>query len=710
MPEIKMRDGTILNVPDDAPPEMLQRIAKANAAMEAPEPPSRMEKAGEWLEENTPDKVKLLGSSALKGVLGLPALAADILTAKPPGLKEAQLEALQNRANSQIPGMGLSEGEAKKLEVLKSGGDVERPPLENTKFSQAVQGSMYQPKTVGERYMDQAAQGASGGLLFPGSIARNALVGAASGLGGEAAGQFTIKDRNDPNDTGNPWARLVGALLTGGSATALSSFAGTKADLAKKLVENLTPKDVRTGTLNMLKGKAEGLPITASQALPDQEDLAAMAKYLAGHEAGKEIKTVLRNQPENILGGTRERIELLPGQAKSSLVEANDLQKQATDAFKALKQERSALVNPLYEATGDLGLVNNQSLRDSIKTMLKDPNLDIETGRRLQQLRAELATSSTTGKPRTTALSIKNAIDDILNTKTAQGVAPLNSKTVGSIKKMKADLYDELAENARNLGQPELEQANAVFGQFTRDKIVPFQESISGKIMGRQGALEGRNAAEGPVNSLFKGEDPYAMGSNIKTLAKDLESTSPMAVPDAFKSHLSSALSNVKDKGSPATQIVDNLWGSEAAKTATNRGLQVMEKSQGLPSGTLVKGFQRWMGLIENVAKSNAKASGITAEELAQTGGANAVSRGLGVFTIAPFAGPREAVSKLYLNTALRDIDKLFTDPNGLKLLVELSKKSTSNKVAEGLTATFLQTAREGKKSLLEKAPEEQDN
>ena len=135
-----------------------------------------------------------------------------------------------------------------------------------------------------------------------------------------------------------------------------------------------------------------------------------------------------------------------------------------------------------------------------------------------------------------------------------------------------------------------------------------------------------------------------------------------------------------------------------------------MEKSQGLLAGTLVKGFQRWMGLIENVVKSNAKASGITAEELAQTGGANAVSRGLGVFTIAPFAGPREAVSKLYLNTALRDIDKLFTDPNGLKLLVELSKKSTSNKVAEGLTATFLQTAREGKKSLLEKAPEEQDN
>ncbi len=701
MPQVQMRDGTIVDIPDDASPEILQRLAKANASME---PPKKEEKgllgrAAEYWGEVLPDKAKLVGSSAVKGVLGLPALAADLLTpSTSPDMRKMQAEALANRNSSEIPGMGLTSAETKKMLELKMGSKGQEAPLNDVQFGKTLQDSMYKPKTVGEKYIDQAIQGAAGAVTSPGSVARNAVIGALAGTGGEAAGQVTIKDRNDPNDQGNPIARVIASVLTGGSASALSSFAGTKADLAKKLMQNLSKEDLESGAATMLKGKAEGLPLTLNQALPENTDLEAMAKYLASHETGQTVKKTLQNQPANIAGGTRERVQNLPGEAKSGLVEANDLKKQVTDAYNALRKERSDLVNPLYNSAGDLGPVANKALKDEVTAMLKDPNMDTTTAQKLKELRAELGKSSVNGKPRTTALAIRNAIDDALSGVNLEGVAPLSPRTVGEIKKAKGTLYEALSDTAEQLGKPQLSQANAAYKQFTEEKITPFKESISGKILGPQGAIEGKNAAEAPVKSLFAGEDPYATGSNIKTLAKDLENTAPMAVPDAFKSHLSSAVAGIKDSGNPATQLMDKLWGSEAAKTATMRGLGVMEKSAEVPTGTYSKGFKRWMGLIENVAKADVKAGGLSAAEIAQTGSSNAISKGLGVFTIAPFAGPKDTVSKLYLKSALLDIDKLFTNPEGLQLLKELSKKSTSDKVAQGLITTFLQSGREARR------------
>lgn len=692
---VKLKDGTTIRFPKNptaADWKVLEELEGTSKEQ------SFVGKAADWLSENTPDSVKNIGSAAVKGVTALPSLVLEATDAITPASvkdkfrasaisdKQAQLKKPNDPLAEWLFGEGYGAQQKEKikasLQELQQG--KARPSL-----SQIVGKGLYQPKTDPEKYIDQGIQGAVGG-------GRNYIIGALAGLGGEAGGQMT-RTAADPD--GSPIARIVGALLTGGGASLLNTMGGTKADLAKKLVETLAPGDVQKSAAVMKAGLKEGLPLTLNSSLPDNADLASMAKYLASHETGKNVKRTLSNQPANIRGGTAERIAELPGQVKSGLLTANDLKSEVTDAFRVLKQERSALVDPLYAQAGDLGRVTTENISKKIQELLKQPGLDIDAGTKLKMLDAELTASSLNGKPRTHALDIKAAIDDLANNSALQGQNPLAPKTTGALKNAKKELFAELERNAINLGDDSLTRANAAYAQFTKDKINPFKESISGKILGPQGAIEGKNASEGPARALFKSEDPNALGSDILTLNKDLAKVAPNAVTDVFKTHLSKTMADIPADANPATFLRNKLWGSAGNRAATERGLQVMEESQNLPAGSLSVGFKRWLDLVDKVAKSEVKEIGKNAEELTTTGQSNLVSRVLGFGTIAPLAGPRDSINKLYLNSALRDIDKLFVEPEGLQMLVELSKKATTDKVARGLVATSLQVGREAGKA-----------
>lgn len=683
---VQLKDGTTVKFPKN-PTEADWKVLEELEGTSKEQ--GLLSKAKDWLTEKTPDLLKLTGTSAVKGAATLPALAADVLNTDMPDREKMRLQDLRGLQKSKLPAWmgGFSEKDAAELARLESGGKIASTEIP-ANFSKELSKFGYKPKNTFEKYLDQGIQGAASG-------GRNYIVGALAGLGGEAGGQMS---RTEADPDGSPIARIVGSLATGGGAALLNTMGGTKADLAKKLVETLLPDDVQKSVAAMRTGVKEGLPLTLNNSLPDNADLASMAKYLASHETGKNVKRTIGNQPANIRGGTAERIAELPGQAKSGLLTANDLKSEVTDAFRALKQERSALVDPLYAQAGDLGQVTTQNISKKIKELLKQPGLDIDAGMKLKMLDAELKASSVSGKPRTHALDIKAAIDDLANNSALLGQNPLAPKTTGALKNAKKELFAELEQNASNLGQDSLKQANAVYSQFTKDKINPFKESISGKILGPQGAVEGKNATEGAAKSLFKSEDPLAMGSDILTLNKDLAKTAPSAVTNVFKTHLSKTMADIPAEANPATFLRNKLWGSAGNRNATEKGLQVMEESQNLPAGTLSTGFKRWLDLVDKVAKSDIKEVGKTTAELEATGQANALSRGLGFMTIAPLAGPRDSVNKLYLHSALRDIDKLFVEPEGLQMLVELSKKATTDKVARGMVATMLNTGREARK------------
>jgi len=692
---VKLKDGTTVKFPKN-PTEADWKVLEELEGTSKEQ--STLGKAGDWVSENTPDVVKNVGSALVKGVTALPSLAiegAEALT--PKSLKDTYranaIKDLEDKINRKPSPEGTWFKQAQYDDNTKAKMRAQLEELRKGKptvsMATALASELYQPKTTAEKYLDQGIQGAASG-------GRNYIVGALAGLGGEAGGQAT---RTEANPEGSAIARVVGALATGGGAALLNSLGGTKADLAKKIVDTLLPGDVEKSAKAMRTGVSEGLPLTLNNSLPDNEDLASMAKYLASHETGKEVKRTIKNQAGNVRGGTAERIAELPGEVNSNLITANDLKSKVTDAFAALKKERDDLVNPLYAQAMDLGGHTTDKIAKKIDTLLKLPGIDIEAAGKLKQLKGELLDSSVRpGTKRTLPADIKTAIDSLADNRALAGENPLAPKTTGALKLAKKELFEVLRQSADELGAPELSLANEAYKKFTKEKIIPFKESISGKVLGPQGFIEGSNAAEGVSKGLFKGENPDAIGSNILTLNKDLQKTHPTAVMDVFKTHLSNTMKDIPAEANPAEFIRNKLWNSAANRNATEKGLQVMEEAQQLPAGTLSKGFKRWLDLVDNVAQSEVKVVGKTASELAETGGANSASRGLGMLTIAPFAGPRDTISKLYLNSALKGIDQLFVEPEGLQMLVELSKKATTDKMAKGMIATMLNTGREARK------------
>ena len=690
---VQLKDGTTVKFPKN-PTEADWKVLEELEGTSKEQ--GLLSKAKDWLTEKTPDLLKLTGTSAVKGAATLPALAADVLNTDMPDREKMRLQDLRGLQKSKLPAWmgGFSEKDAAELARLESGGKIASTEIP-ANFSKELSKFGYKPKNTFEKYLDQGIQGAASG-------GRNYIVGALAGLGGEAGGQMS-KTEADPD--GSPIARIVSSLATGGGAALLNTMGGTKADLAKKLVETLLPDDVQKSVAAMRTGVKEGLPLTLNNSLPDNADLASMAKYLASHETGKNVKRTIGNQPANVRGGTMERIHGstetpgLPGQAKSGLLTANDLKSQVSAAYQALKHERSALVDPLYDQAGELGQHTTNKLVQKIDELLNAPGVDIEAANKLKTLSAELSDSSVKpGTMRTHAADIKAALGALADSAKLQGLNPLSPMTTGALKNAKRELFEVFRQSADELGVPELTMADRAYKQFTKEKMIPFKESISGKILGAQGAVEGKNATEGSAKGLFKSEDPLAIGSDILTLNKDLAKTAPSAVTDVFKTHLSKTMADIPADANPATFLRDKLWGSAGNRNATEKGLQVMEESQNLPAGTLSTGFKRWLDLVDKVAKSDVKEVGKTTAELEATGQSNALSRGLGLMTIAPLAGPRDSVNKLYLHSALRDIDKLFVEPEGLQMLVELSKKATTDKVARGMVATMLNTGREARK------------
>lgn len=665
-----MKDGTIVDIPDDAGPELLGRIAKANADMKPPEKgwmeqlgdkaSGMMDEVGKVL----PDRVKNIGTSAAKAV-GFPlAYLADEL------------------AGATKP--------------------------EPTNFlKQKVGEAGYQPKTVPEKYESSMVSGAVGAIMSPGSVVRNAIVGMISGGSGELAGQAT---KTPQNPEGSPIARIAASLLGGGVAAGAASLGGTKNDLAQAIMKNVTPQQARDATARMQQGKAAGLDYVASQALPDTPEVREIVNLLANHAAGKDVQQVLKNQAQNAAGGTRERVAALPGTVKSTQLVANDVQDAATDAITNATKARTDAVKGHYQAAGDVGEAGNKAVLSQIDAFLNQNGLSGAGKEIAKDLKKALQTEGPDviipGSPLilpgrtapipdtktnnvTNALDLKSALDDALakSKKMGTDANPTTPKTRGELKYLARQVYGELGDLS-----PEIAAGNAKYSQITQDVVNPLRKSITGTLAGPRGALEDKNSAKGASQSLFNGENPNAVGSAIGTAAQDTRAANPMAIPDAFKTHLSDAVENLPAKGNLAKILTEKLYDSPAQKTATERGLASMEQAQGLPSGALSIGFKRWLSLVEGVSNAPSKVGGITQSELSEIGGSNALSRGLGFMTISPFAGPKAATNKLYLNSALSQVDKLLATPEGINTLMELSKKSTSDKMAKSLMAAGVAT------------------
>ena len=145
------------------------------------------------------DTAKVLGAAAGRGIASAGAMVQDV-------------------------GRNLLTGVRETGEVLtgrRGVGDMQ-PLTDKFKRVGEVAGMGTQPITTGQRYGASVTEGAAGGLLGGvGGLVKSGLVGAAGGLGAEAAGQ-ALSD--------NPLARIAGALLGSGAAGAVGAVKTTRGD------------------------------------------------------------------------------------------------------------------------------------------------------------------------------------------------------------------------------------------------------------------------------------------------------------------------------------------------------------------------------------------------------------------------------------------------------------------------------------------------
>lgn len=393
MIEVELPDGTIVEFPDGTPPDVMKsalqkKFAKTPAAQQeaAPAQPPANEQ---------------------------PSVFGDMLRSGAAGLRQG-VEGLVGTFGdaAQMTGDVAAWG-AGKLGVGEGGQDMIRKgarylsPVPNAPTTQQIHalttkgvGESYQPQTTAGEYARTAGQFAPGALLGPGNLGRKAVIGGASALASESAGQMTEGTALEP------YARAGGALAGGmvgsklrmpGRGPALPTARDIKdsagySDLKPVMQAARVDKPTYRSMVQELRGVADDFGM-----VPEQH--AAFESILRRHSAA-----AAKN------GASMQDLEIL----RRSLANAG---KSATDA--SARELSRRMIETLDKAVDGIpggGQVFNGQTIDDAKTALTQARETWRTGVKAEMV--EMATE----RARNVASGFENGLRvefrKILNNKT----------------------------------------------------------------------------------------------------------------------------------------------------------------------------------------------------------------------------------------------------------------------------------------------------
>jgi hypothetical protein len=759
MPDVQLPDGTIVsNVPDT--PEARQQLAAAWQAKQAggggggapaaagakPYPgPSALAKllGMENDERATWDRMTKLQQESNARKAAQPPEQPPVPTPMP-GSDSSLLDKAKyygglgvsaiGRGLASIPAAAADAGVA--LNEGRGGGVVEVGDA-----ARLANSIGQQPNTTGEKYFSRGVEGATGAVLSPGSLARNAAVGATSGLGGEGAA----------NLLGDTWYnRLLGSLIGGVTTGVATNLKTTRPALVKQATEGLSEADLQAARDRMAEIQSSGMgTVNASQAMGKPSALDAMVNALAVSPNGTNIQGQLRAQPAQVLAAGERSANALPGQLRTPMEAATGAQGAATGALNELKGQRSDLwkttldtetakrvadltakrdaaqaavaakdaTTPGYVSKGPIrqqlqknldeaqaaldgaNIVPSGAVHDEIARLagLAKTNPNTQLGGELTNLANRLIGPD--GKPLTDPTQINGALKDYADSLKRPNLAT-GGIDAGTAKYMQGQVQT-IRDSLGDAFGP-IKAANSAFKQFTETRLNPVKGGPTGRIAGVAGYDPSKEAMAGRLQSIFdKGTVPGAP-SEILTLEKQIrgQKAAPTAFTDAaktwIKGKLSSAAEPVNNRvpDDVATTLV-KTFGDPAQATATSQGtkdiLVGMARANGLPEQSLLKGFQQMLTFASAAAKRPSQI-GVTPKDVANAaaGGAQESLRdnlSSGLF------GVRRKISDLRGRDAQQFIDRLLTTPEGMDTLIKLSKQPVMSPAAAATVSTFLGTA-----------------
>lgn len=665
---------------------MLRRLAELDAkAGPEPVPQPKAKPAPTFMERVSsavPDSVKNIGTAAYKGLASLAAGAGDALAAQP------------------------DFGDA----VRASYGLKPRPLDQNAPVSAALEATGYQPKTQGEKYANAIVRSATSALAGPGAVAgpgRALVTGAASGLGGEVAGQLPgIKDSKAEGV-----ARVVGSLV-GGTAGGLATvpFKNSK-DLAREMFKGTTAEEVEQAIELMKKSKVAGVPVNLDQAMGRESNVSNVVRALSGREEGQAVVDQLRAQPGQVQVLAKRLMGLLPGEVKVPVQIANDTQKAATQALQNARETRTNAVRPLYAQSGELPAEVGQKLQAMVQKAASEAP-DTNKGALFQEIadiiknaqKRSVGPGSTLlgadGQPFPTEagpINMEKLNDSLRSFTTGLKNVNTNSKAgdkeaVGASLAMVKQLREQMGEVS-----PKFKAANELYAKLSAEKVDPLKKSVVGRVAGATGAVADKEAVDRILPILARGRDPNAKTSEIRDFAEATKA-SPEVFQDAVKTNFAKAVSTAEEqvhgKLAPSlpAALEHVLLGNANKRQGLKDQLEAVAVHQGLSKDAIYPGFMNALKIISAAGKSPGS-MGPNTTALNQIAGKSLTASGLRMIGLAPGKPAATGLQGYLTADAYKTLAENLTTPEGVRKLQELAKTPVMSVKAQILTASLLGTA-----------------
>lgn len=668
MPQVRMPDGTVVNMPDNPTPADLAAFQKLTA----------QPKETPWY-QGVVDVAKNLGTGFYKGLASLPAAAADVFASQ-----------------SDVADVVSQAAGAKPRPLSKDIGVV----------SGALESAPgYVPKTQGERYVQSAARGVGGAASLPiGGLGTMIASGAGSGLGSEAATQVF-------GDTMLP--KMLGGLAGGFTGGIGANLRTNKGAMAREALEGVSPEDLLKAQANMREAQAAGIPVNLAQAMERPSNIDKVAEALANSRYGTKVQQQLRNQPTQANMGLETELASLPGQVRTPQIAANNMQNVTTAVIDKARQSRTAAWEQKRAATeaatfgaGKAPAVTPQAVESvAYKLGLEaEARPNTAVAEHLATLRSKLFDADGN------ALTDPKQLNEILKEAATKLKSPdLATKGIDAGQsKFLSNTINEIREDLGPAFKP-IREANITYKQITDDVINPLRKSVVGRLAGRRGEVPDAEAVRGKINQLFEqGTTPGAKSSDILRLEKELrgiKSGEAGAALDGSAAFQDAAKSWIGEKISQAVQPVGGRLNEDIAKKLVQtfagnenksqgfRDIMVgLARSKGLPDNALYPGMEKFLKILGMASRRPAGAAGAGAAELEQIAGQSAFGS-LGRFSaITPLRQPILKWMDFLKADAYKAMDNLLTSPEGVDMLRKLGSGGAIDPKAQTAISSFLAT------------------
>lgn len=274
------------------------------------------------------------------------------------------------------------------------------------------------------------------------------------------------------------------------------------------------------------------------------------------------------------------------------------------------------------------------------------------------------------------------------------GTKPADAKVIGAAQAAGKALKGKVAET----NMP-MRVADREYARISKEVVDPAKQSVTGQLATPRGYQPDVQASTAKLEAVLRrGTDPKAGGtSDILTLARDLKKVNPDAFPDAVKTHLSKTISETLESATgkqfnpdTARDLRNALFKTDAQKQGLRDMLAGVADSYGKPRQEVVRGFENLMKVTEAAGTRPKVVGGIQRQEVFEMGGKSYGADALRVAGFLPFERVARRIEDSLTATTFRELDSIVATPEGVDMLIKLSKLPPRSPQAQQLLQSYL--------------------